>query len=471
MRRLLCATALLWGSALLSVATGEPQPTHIPAKRDVPAVVSAKASFDNGDNGLPFAGYWVNVSIGTPPQSLAMILDLEPGYQTYVMNPLAAAANCSSMLYCPAHGYFKPEDSSSFEIDQAWSSAPEGGGQYTGTDVFKIGEAILPNISFGVEARSDVAPYAEVNILDISSTGLSLPHRLFNAGLTTSPSFSLWNNPSSNDAEVLFGGINTAKYNGTLQNFPTLDLSTGYNNYTLTLPVKGFKIHLGSDRKTATGESVIAYDFNETAFSLNIRSKLTSLPVPYAETDQFYADLGIPEPGTALDGVNCGLRGLGHNVELLIGDMAVSVPWESFFVNGSGADDRGDETETEECRLLLRARTFDHPRIKGDMSGEIGAVFLRGLYVAVDYESRVIGVAQVNRDPGEDNVIGFRLDVDGGNIPGTHEDESSQGAGSSTDNGEEETAVGDDSTGGAAVPTAFWGGVAGIVGGIVLGLM
>jgi hypothetical protein len=108
-------------------------------------------------------GYNLNVSIGTPPQSLALLVDAQ-ATGIHVLYPGADSMACSEERYCSFYGQFDPRGSSSFASEEEdWrESRPES---FTGLDTLTLGDSKVTNVSLGL-----------VTVDGISSCGSHLCH-------------------------------------------------------------------------------------------------------------------------------------------------------------------------------------------------------------------------------------------------------------------------------------------------------
>ena len=95
------------------------------------------------------------------------------------------------------------------------------------TDNLLIGTRNLPDFQMGLASTTTIGigimglgfSNSEANIFTGNGTQYpNLPLALVNAGLITTPAYSLWlDDLNSSQGNILFGGIDTAKYDGELQ--------------------------------------------------------------------------------------------------------------------------------------------------------------------------------------------------------------------------------------------------------------
>lgn len=107
----------------------------------------------------------------------------------------------------------------------------------------------------------------------------------------------MWNTPASNEAGLLFGGINTAKYLGPLHCFP-MDLPLSASSPRVTLPLSGVELQLGN--RTSESKKTSSYDFPPTPCPVRTTDTLWSETyLPRDIVSGLYADLGLSYEGIA----------------------------------------------------------------------------------------------------------------------------------------------------------------------------
>ncbi|KAL4925317.1 aspartic peptidase domain-containing protein [Aspergillus undulatus] len=195
------------------------------------------------------------------------------------------------------------------------------------------------------------------NTLAASPNASSILDSLVENGQIDSRSFSLWNNSKIDEqAEVLFGGVNTAKYHGVMQ------IHSIPENSAPSLPVQ------------------VNYHFS-------------SLPEKWK--DLIYSALNITE--TSID---CARRTENHTISLVIGDATISGPWSNFiFQYGSLNVGEGTEEDADAVCYIFIGTDPDDPR-----TPTIGSEFVRNTYLAVDYDSKMVGLAPLSTDPARDDI-------------------------------------------------------------------
>lgn len=250
-----------------------PVPAPIPGVISLPYSLSTKPLLKRGATavdismGALFANYIVNITVGTPPQPITLSLDTGSS-DTIVLtqqSSYCAKYDPTGTLYCPNVGYCKQYTrlflagavlltqtdnanksssyqfiSSNFSSQFGFASQGQGSGASgdVATDTFHLGDATLKNqqfdisygqssIAFGIlglsyalgENQAQGNPAKEYN---------NFPLALAASGTTNLALFSLWkDSPTSHDGQLLFGGVDTSQYTGSLATLDT-QLRTGY---------------------------------------------------------------------------------------------------------------------------------------------------------------------------------------------------------------------------------------------------
>ncbi|PWY82765.1 acid protease [Aspergillus eucalypticola CBS 122712] len=331
--------------------------------------------------------YWMNASIGTPPQSLSFLLDLtrsriEPAYT------LDENYTCSDDELCSEFGFYKPTDSSTYQ-HLTYTQRHDAGVDYTYSDTITLGDHAADQAPLDIPSIKTQADSS----LGLSSVNTSFPYILVDRGLTTSPSFSLiGDNGNTTTPSIIFGGINTSKFNGPLQAFSFAD-HTITNNPFVTLEADSLQL------LTNTNDNSTYPIPSSTPIMLRTDELITYLP--NSTVQSLYNDLNI-----TTDGVISSSRFYGvlpcsrqesefHTFSLVIGNMTFSVGWDELFVPW---------TRDGLCKFGIQAQESDYKT-----HAELGVPFVRRMYVAVDYNNQFVGVATLkdddDQDEGEDEVV------------------------------------------------------------------
>ncbi|KAL4938154.1 aspartic peptidase domain-containing protein [Aspergillus oleicola] len=400
--------AFACSAALCATATAIAHATNH-AKRDAPNVLAARAWNDGA--------YLLNVSLGTPPQPISMLVDINATAHT--LNFASGNKSCTQSddgRECAEYGAYYPDGSSTFAWGNQYEYHDESGNNFTFkynlSDLMTLGtegheKKVNVSIDAGVEGGN-----AFMNTLAASGNDSSILATLVDDGLIDSRSFSLWNNPSTaSEAEVLFGGVNAAKYKGQLHTY-----AMGEDGVP-RVPVRGIYVTTGNDNNITTNTS-----FAETQF---IVSTTRFSILPQNKANQLYDDYDIPHDRY----LNCSRQTEDRTITLSIGDeTTISSPWDYFFYQLGDSD---------QCTFGLWSDEDDTDR------AIVGTEFLKNMYLAIDYDAGRVGFAELNTSPGDDDIRSL---------------EDAEGVkGSGVDVGTEGEGEGDDTDTGAAVRVALPG--------------
>ncbi|KAI1845497.1 hypothetical protein JX266_008355 [Neoarthrinium moseri] len=372
-------------------------------------------------------GYFATVSVGTPAQNLTLQLDTGssdiwvPSSQSSVCEKSASRGGSSSSSSdgC-TFGSFNPDKSSSYTVvgqgdfSIAYVDGSHSKGDYF-TDVFEIGGAKLSNMTMGLGEDTDI-PYGLVGVgyaineaivgteQSLSAAYDNLPVLMQNEGLIATNAYSLWlNDLDASTGSILFGGIDTEKYEG--------DLS---------------RLDIIKDEQTNSFSSFIVYLTSVTANSSSGSDTLSSreFPIPvvldsgttlsYLPTDiaaQVWTEVGAiysSEVDSAI--VPCSMASSKGQFTFGFGGdngPKISVGMDelvlSLVTSGSNPTFRsGQYAGKEACQFGIQNFSSD-PFLLGD-------TFLRSAYVVYDLVNNQIGIAKTDFNSTTSNVVAFASD-------------------------------------------------------------
>lgn len=218
-----------------------------------------------------------------------------------------------------------------------------------------LSEGIL-GLGFGNASSPQALPYA--NFVD----------QLYLQGATKSRAFSVaLGSQNLNDGGVLvLGGLDTAKFSGSLVSLPFLgpQLGEGIPRYWVQLESLGSTI--GGQTKKYSGSSIpVVVDTGSTLCNL-----------PTAIVQQMAADTNakIDSQGDVL--VRCSIANSGNMFHFVFAGMTISIPWSDFIFPISGS--------TTEC--FLGVSPSDSVVLLGDS-------FIRSAYIVFDQDHKQLSMA------------------------------------------------------------------------------
>ncbi|KAF2155876.1 aspartic-type endopeptidase [Myriangium duriaei CBS 260.36] len=335
--------------------------------------------------------YFANCSLGTPAQSLRLHIDTGSS-DLWTNSPNSEICQYKNEGLCSASGTYVANKSSSYNYVNSYfkiSYADNSGasGDYA-TDVFTIGGSTLQDQQFGIGYKS-TSPEGIVGIgyptneaINGVRAGLqyaNVPQKMMQSGLINSNAYSLWlNDLDASTGSILFGGIDTGKYHGSLETLPIIQTDGVYSAFYIALTgvgIKGTANSLASDLKTPV--------------LLDSGSSLTYLPDNI--TTQVYSALGVTydqNEGAAF--IDCSRANDDWSIGYTFSSPTISVSISELVV------EIGTQGGKPICILGIAP--------SGDTTSVLGDTFLRSAYVVYDISSNQIGLAQTNFNSTTSNI-------------------------------------------------------------------
>lgn len=368
-------------------------------------------------------GYFATCSVGTPAQDLTLQLDTGssdiwvPYSQASVCQGTSGSDSCT-------FGSFDPDSSRTFvdvgkgEFSIQYVDGSHSKGDYF-TDAFQIAGANISNVTMGLGINTDI-PYGLVGVgyalneaivfgeNSQSAAYPNLPVVMKQEGLINSNAYSLWlNDLDSSTGNILFGGIDTKKYQGDLTRISIYkDPQTEeFTSFIVALTSLTAKSGTGNDTLTSTSFPIpVVLDSGTT---------LSYLPTDLAE--QVWQETG------AIYNADLGLAVIPCSMQNSKG---------TFTFGFAGPDGPQITLGMDELVLDLTsgaAPQFSSGRYKGQDACEfgiqnfssdpflLGDTFLRSAYVVYDLENNEIAIAATDFNSTESEIVAFASE--GAQIP------------------------------------------------------
>ena len=335
--------------------------------------------------------YFMDVKIGTPAQSIKLHVDT--GSSDLWVNVANSQICAQSNHPCAASGTYSANDSSTYQyMNSVFNITYVDGTGATGdyaSDVVEIGGTTLKDQTFGIGYTSS----AQQGILGLGypldealasytdgQTYPNVPQQLVDNGVINSQAYSLWlNDLQSSTGTILFGGVNTEKFSGSLETLPIIKEDGFDAEFIIALTGVGANGTAGS----------IGSNLRLPAL-LDSGSSLTYLPTDI--TDTIYNAVGAQynqEQGTAY--VDCGLAKSDQSIEFTFSSPTISVPMsELIVITGS---DGGENI----CIMGIS------PIDSGTLV--LGDTFIRSAYIVYDLTNNEISLAQTKFNSTTDNIM------------------------------------------------------------------
>lgn len=334
--------------------------------------------------------YFMNVTIGTPAQSLSLHIDTgSSDLWVNVANSTYCEGNDDP---CTAAGTYDSSDSSTYVyVNSDFNITYEDGSGATGDyvkDTVAFGDVTLKGQQFGVGFTSTSAE----GIIGIGYTAnevaasygasgyANVPVSLVEQGYINSNAYSLWlNDLDASTGSILFGGINTDKYSGELETLPIITEDGVYAEFIIALTGVGANGTAGS----------IATGINSPAL-LDSGTSLMYLPDDIVQT--IYDDTGAEydsSEGAAF--IDCDMANSDYTIDLTFSSPTISIAMSELVI--VAGEERGEEV----CILGIAPADGTTP--------VLGDTFLRSAYVVYDLYSNEISLAQTKFNGTTDNIV------------------------------------------------------------------
>lgn len=378
--------------------------------------------------------YLAELEIGSDSQKVDIVLDTGSS-DLWVMastNPYCTdnvreiltgeGVNCTDITFdyeSSSSWSFNSSSTPEFEIQYGDGSAATG---RWGQDTVKFGGITLEkaNLALGEESNSSACVFGIGFIENESTADFSeysgpdstwpppgtydnVPVQMKNEGLIDKVAYSLWlDQASASTGQILFGGVDHAKYNGTLQILPIVE-SLAYVRYDFPSPLE-FNIVLNSITAVAAGGASVEV-MSDTALPALLDSGTSFVYLPEDVAEAIAASLQAFE-FTSGSGwyTDCALGDAG-SLRYSFSGVEINVPLSEMLVPLTSDDGTPlSENGVSYCQLALMAA--DDTIILGDS-------FLRAAYVVYDLEKNEIALAQAvtGSDASDSNVEAISSDI------------------------------------------------------------
>ncbi|EXJ62641.1 hypothetical protein A1O7_03079 [Cladophialophora yegresii CBS 114405] len=342
--------------------------------------------------------YYANITLGTPAQSLRLHIDT--GSSDLWVNTASSSFCLSSADNCEGGTYSSSQSSTyKFVNDQFNISYVDGSaaiGDYV-SDTLRFGGVTLNDFQFGIgETSSSQQGVLGIgymsNEVQVQRANLdpypNLPQALLNAGHIATNAYSLWlNDLDASTGEILFGGVNTEKYEGELATLPILSESGEY--YELTLALTGLT-NAGSDLSSSSSLP--------TAVLLDSGATLTYLPNDIVQ-EIYNSVQAVYQSDVGAAYAPCALASSSATIDYTFSGVTIKVPYNELFLS-AGTNNFGQPitfSNGDEACLFGIAPAQSGMAVLGD-------TFLRSAYVVYDLENNEISLAQTVFNSTTDNV-------------------------------------------------------------------
>ncbi|MCJ1283092.1 hypothetical protein MMC26_002419 [Xylographa opegraphella] len=360
------------------------------------------------------SAYAVNISVGNPPQYMSVQFDTGSSDLVLLGN---SACSDSTALCNPAFAasvgilpqFFDPTKSNTTQDLTStlgnFSNSYGGGNTDSGTwlaDTVGFNGMSIMNQTFGL-TQSTYNPN-NASIIPIMGVGFpptkagqirypSVVQQMKSQGLINVQAYSVWlNDPNAQAGSILFGGIDTAKYSGSLASVPMVnDPESGL--------LDRFIIPWTLLNYTSEDGNVTLYS-GATGALLDSGSTAMSLPADIAT--QLVDGLGLhpQDDGTLL--VNCDLGTYGDAFTFGFNNdptAVITVPLSNFLKPALLAD--GSAQVDQDGNPVCKVQVSNAPL----PFAILGDIFMTAGYFVFDLDNAIISMAQANINTTESNIV------------------------------------------------------------------
>ncbi|KAK8064630.1 hypothetical protein PG994_007268 [Apiospora phragmitis] len=375
-------------------------------------------------------GYFATVSVGTPPQKLTLQLDTG---SSDIWVPSSTSSVCTNPSTSGGSrggdgeesgqdegctlGSFDSSKSTSLDIvgknlfSISYVDGSHSKGDYF-TDDFEIGGAKITNMTMGLGKDTDI-PYGLVGVgyalneaivadtQKVSSAYRNLPVQMMDEGMISTNAYSLWlNDLDASTGQILFGGVDTAKYEGDLSviNIQKDSQTNAFTSFIVSMTSLTANSPSGSDSLTTRQFPIpVVLDSGTT---------LSYLPTDLAV--QVWKEVGaVWDTHTQMAFVPCGMENSKGTFEFGFAGPngpKISVDMTELVLDiGEGSDvpkfQSGQYKGQSICQFGIQNFTSE-PFLLGD-------TFLRSAYVVYDLENNQIGMAKTDFNSTQTNIVAF----------------------------------------------------------------
>lgn len=214
----------------------------------------------------------------------------------------------------------------------------------------------------------------------------NLPKAMVNKGLIKSSAYSLWlNDLDANTGSILFGGVNTKKYHGTLETLPIQKIGGGFSEFIIALTAVALTNSSGTTNYSSSALPA--------AVLLDSGSSLTYLPDVIVE--MIFNDLGVTyDSSSGVGFMPCSSGSQNINVSYTFSSPTITVALSELLLDvGDYSFNNGERA----CAFGIVPA--------GDSMSVLGDTFLRSAYVVYDLANNEISLANTNFNSTGNNVL------------------------------------------------------------------
>ncbi|MCJ1416233.1 hypothetical protein MMC32_002568 [Xylographa parallela] len=352
--------------------------------------------------------YFANVTIGTPPQNFRFHIDTGSSdlWTNAASSSLCQEGNNvpNGDIPCSVSGTYNANKSSTYKFVDSdfqimYADTTGASGDYV-TDTLHIGGQDVKALQFGVGYVSNSSegvmgigyPALEAQVQNNGQKSYpNIPQVMTSQGLISSPAYSLWlDDLDAATGSILFGGVDTAKFTGSLQTLPIIPEQGQFVEMIVAL--SGINL-VANNTNTTVSKST-------TAVLLDSGSTLSYLPEDVSSA--IYDALGVVfDEQQDQPFCQCSLANTTDTLEFVFSGQVISVPISEMVLEGDG----GVQTKSGETLGCAFGIVAQPPQSGPGTPYTLGDTFIRSAYVVYDLANNQISLAQTDFSATGSNVM------------------------------------------------------------------
>lgn len=328
------------------------------------------------------------------------------------MNTPSSQLCSESSQPCQYAGTYTANSSSTYEYIGSWFNisyvdGSGASGDYV-SDTISIGGAKLDRLQFGIgysstNSQGILGIGYPINEVQVGRAGLSpyknLPAQMVADGMIQSSAYSLWlNDLDANRGEILFGGVDTEKYTGSLQTLPIQSSGSGvFAEFLITLT----SLKLGNTViKPSSSDPSSSSSSGDMALAvlLDTGSSLTYLPDSMVSQIYTLVDAQYDSSAGAAY-VPCSLSSSSDKLEFTFSSPKITVDMDELVLDlvTSSGNRPTFQNGVPACLFGIAPA--------GAGTNVLGDTFLRSAYVVYDMDNNQISLAQTKFNTTASKVV------------------------------------------------------------------
>jgi len=391
--------------------------------------------------------FYLNLTVGSPPQSLAAYLDTGSS-DLWMPSTAAASTFCSQAAFgCGGLGGFDSSRSSSYKTLAAmgafeiqYGDGTQISGKYF-TDDLSVGAIRLTNATMALAtAGKELYPINaifgvgyDLNEAYAQQAGqayFSVVDNMQKQGAINTKAYSLFmNDLSTGSGTVIFGGVDTAKYHGALGVLPLLpDFSYALQSAASGAPnpgtvVDAFWIALTGLAYANATKASPAFPLGQNAIPVLLDSGTSLTYLPDATVAAIYTALGVRIDATFGPLIACGTPTASANLTYTFSGLSLAVPLAQLIIPFTAAELKGTAPPRFAdgglaCQFGIMGAGDSGSGLEGTMlAGYIlGDTFLSSAYVVYDLSNNVVALAPTNFNATSSAITAIASTIPAGSV-------------------------------------------------------